>query len=270
MRSRRLIALSIAALAFAVAPAVRSLLTPEDAGSLPAVAADVLSFEILLGILAAAGAMLSPEGLGARLGLGRGRLSIGQVCLLMLGTLGASFALDGLLDLTGLKEASVLADFERLIAGAHGTELALPLVAFVLAPGLCEELLCRGWVQRGVVRRLGPARGIALAAGIFGALHLDPVHGVFAALLGVYLGLVCHLADSLRAAIACHLGNNLVALLSGALAPELDAQGWLALLLGGAVAAGALWTVWRQVGAPAPARKTGDGATRGTGDAEAL
>jgi len=267
MPSRRLIALSIAVLAVAVGLGIRSLVTPEQARSLPAVAVDVLAFEVFLGILAVAGATLSPEGLRARLGLGRGRLSIGQVCLLMLGTLGASFALDGLLDLTGLKEASALADFERLIAGARGAQLALPLVAFVLAPGLCEEVLCRGWIQRGAVRRLGPARGIALAAGIFGLLHLDPVHGLFAALLGVYLGLVCHLADGLRAAVACHLGNNLVALLSGALAPQLDAQGWLALPLGAAVAAAALWAVWRRVGSPPPARSVGEAAAPEPGPA---
>jgi len=269
MLSRRLIAVSIAALAFAVSLGVRSLFTPEDAGSLQGVAADVLSFEVFLGMLALAGAVLSPEGLRARLGLGPGRLSLGQLSLLLLGTLGASFALDGLLDLTGLKEASALSDFERLIAGAHGSELALPLVAFVLAPGCCEELLCRGWIQRGAIRRLGPARGIALASGIFGVLHLDPVHALFASLLGVYLGLVCHLAGSLRAAVACHLGNNLVALLTGALVPELDAEGWLALGLGGALAAAALWAVWRQAGPPSPAGTTPAAGPAGPGPAAA-
>jgi membrane protease YdiL (CAAX protease family) len=245
-----MIALAIAALAVAVGLAARSVLAPQDGPSLRLIAADVLGFELFLGILAVAGAALAPEGMSRRLGLGPGRLSTGQLSLLMLGTLAASFALDGLLDLSGLKEESALADFERLIAGVRGTELLLPLLAFALAPGVCEELLCRGWIQQGAVRRLGAARGIALAAVVFGVLHLDPVHALFACLLGLYLGIVCHIAGSVRAAVACHVANNLVALLSGALAPDLDAHGLTALLSGGFGATAALWLVWRQVGPP--------------------
>jgi membrane protease YdiL (CAAX protease family) len=250
MPSRRLTALLVAALAIAAGVSIRSLFPAQDADSVQVVAADVLSFEIFLGLLAVAGAVLAPEGIGRRLGLLPGRLGAREVSLLMLGTLAASFALDGLLDLSGLKQESALADFERLIAGVHGSELPLAVLAFVLAPGICEELLCRGWIQRGAVRRLGPIRGIALASAVFGTLHLDPVHGLFAAFLGVYLGLVCHVAGSLRPAVACHVVNNLVALLSGALAPDLEAPGLAALLGGGAIAAAALWLVWRRTGSP--------------------
>jgi hypothetical protein len=53
--------------------------------------------------------------------------------------------------------------------------------------------------------------------------------------------------------MACHIVNNLVALGTGAFLPWLDAGGLPAVGAGGAVATGALWLVWRQVGPP-PAR----------------
>jgi hypothetical protein len=40
------------------------------------------------------------------------------------------------------------------------------------------------------------------------------VHAAFAGLLGLYPGTLCHVAGSVRPAIACHAANNVCAVLS--------------------------------------------------------
>jgi membrane protease YdiL (CAAX protease family) len=205
------------------------------------VARATLSFEIFLGTLAVAGALLVSGGVTRRLGLQRGHLSPAQTAILVAGTLGLSAALDSLLDLSGLRAHSSLAEFEQLVSGIRGRELYFAGIAFAIAPGVCEELLCRGLFQRGLVPRLGAPLGILLASMIFGLLHLDPIHAVLAGFLGLYLGVVCHLANGIRAPIACHVANNGVALLSAAILPDAWAVGgWGVVLLGGAVAMGAV------------------------------
>jgi len=200
-----------------------------------------LSFEILLAVAAVAGASFAAGGAVRRLGLGRGRISSRQTVTLIVGTLGLSAALDALLDLSRLREYSSLAEFELLVVGIRGRELAAAFLAFVVAPAVCEELFCRGLLQRGLVTRFGPPVGILLASTVFGALHLDPMHSAFAAILGLYLGSICFLANGIRAAIACHLVNNGVALVSAAFFPEpWPEMNWGIALIGAAVAIGAL------------------------------
>jgi len=229
----------------------------ESASSIESIARDGLGLEIFLGLLAVAGAMLSRRGVVDRLGLRRGRLSGLENLLLMIGTLGASAALDGVLDLTQWGRQSALWEFERTVAGVRGHALLLALAAFVVAPAICEELLCRGLLQRGLVTRFGAPLGIVTASLVFGALHLDPIHAAFAAVLGLYLGVVCHLAGSLRSAIGCHLANNLTALLVAAYLPAWEGDGAVRLALGAAAAASTLWWVWRRVDeAPAGAHDT--------------
>ncbi|MFQ5417583.1 MAG: lysostaphin resistance A-like protein [Myxococcota bacterium] len=248
--SRIPVGVAVAASIAAVCVGIRGVAGMDDMGNFEATAIDALGFEGLLALAAFAGAAFAPAGTATRLALRPGRLGSGPLLLLVVGTLGASLALDGLLDWTGLKRESALAGFEQLIAGVRGPSLLLALVAFAVAPGVSEELLCRGLIQQGLVRRLGAVPGILLASAAFGALHKDPIHAVFAAALGLYLGLVCHLAGSVRASIVCHTANNVLAVLSGALVPDFDAGGVLAVAGGAVVAIGAAWAVWRRCGGP--------------------
>ena len=271
MGSRRVpLAIALAVLAGGGGAVTCDLLSGGDQSSLEAMAGHGLGFEIFLGILAFAGAALSARSPWERLGLRRGRLSAGQTALLISGALGASLALDGLLDLTGLKEHSALDEFARRIAGIRGPTLLLAVLAFGVAPGISEELLCRGLMQRGLVRRFGAPVGILLASAIFGALHIDPIHAASAAALGLYLGVASHLAGGIRASIACHTVNNLVALGTGAFLPGSDAGGLPAVAAGGVTALGALWLVWRLAGPPpALSEEGGDDASGPATEGEA-
>jgi membrane protease YdiL (CAAX protease family) len=226
---------------------------------------NALVVELWLGVIAGVGALLAARHPRRLLGLDPGRLSWSQIGLLALGTLAASHALDGALDLTGLSEDSVLGHLSEVLEGAEGARLGLALLALGLLPGISEELLCRGLVQRGLARRFGPALAIPVAALVFGALHIEPIHGVFATLLGLYLGVVAHWAGSTRPAMFCHAANNLAAVLLGARVGDLPLPPWLSVVGGAALAAACLLAVGRNAAVP-PAGADG-GHTTGSAQA---
>lgn len=172
------------------------------------------SVEVTFAVIALAGASLTMAPLRARLGLVASRYDGVALAALVVGTLALSHAVDATLTITGLREQSAIG---RLDAGLEGTDAVaagFALLGFALAPSIGEELLCRGLIQRGLVGMLPPGFAIAIAAVVFGAIHLEPIHAISAAVLGLYLGVIVHWGDSIRPAIACHLVNNTIAVAS--------------------------------------------------------
>ena len=88
------------------------------------------------------------------------------------------------------------------------TWLAVNLAASVLA----EELLFRGVLQGALVARLGAARGVALAAALFGLAHLPfgPAFAAVAGLAGLGYGAILHASARLGAALLLHGALNLL------------------------------------------------------------
>ena len=174
-------------------------------------------------LLAFWGAALSrPPGLGDRLGLGGGGLPISTSLALVVGFVALSGGLhQGLVSL-GLRETGALAEIDELVreARARAPSLLLALLALGIAPGFGEEILFRGFLQRGLVPRLGALRAVLLSAAVFGLAHFDPIHSSLAFLLGVYLGVVTHLAGCIRTAILCHVVNNTLGIAGPALIPS--------------------------------------------------
>ncbi|HEY2014765.1 MAG TPA: type II CAAX endopeptidase family protein [Bryobacteraceae bacterium] len=81
-----------------------------------------------------------------------------------------------------------------------------------IAP-LCEELAFRGFLQPLVVRSLGAAPGIVVAAIPFGLLHYREFgnswrHAVLIALAGATFGWIRHVTDSTRASTLMHASYN--------------------------------------------------------------
>lgn len=244
---RNALALAFGSLAVGALLAVR----PLASGGGPF--ADTLGFELFLALLALAFAVRSPLGAAARLGLGPSGLSRRTLALLALGTLALSYSLDGVYRLIEPPDSGVLFRFESELAGARGGTLASALVSFALVPGIAEELLCRGLVQRGLQARYGPMPAIALASVFFGALHLDPIHSLFAAILGVYLGATAYLAGSVRASIGCHLANNAAAVLGAAFAPDSGPMPTASLVAAALFSLGALGWAGHRRGSITPA-----------------
>ena len=79
----------------------------------------------------------------------------------------------------------------------------LPLLIGVLA-GTCEEILFRGPIQKGLMRRLGVWPAVVIAAVLFAAAHLD-LHGIpVRTFLGVVLGWLVVRTGSIFPAMIMH------------------------------------------------------------------
>jgi membrane protease YdiL (CAAX protease family) len=204
-----------------------------------------LVIELALAIVALGIAAIATPSPAAALGLERAPASRWRLAVAALGTVGLSALLDAGLVRSGLRDASVLAGVDALLADATPPDLALALIGLVAAPAFAEELFCRGLLQRGLARQLRPSIAVLAASVCFGALHLEWIQGAAAALLGLYLGAVARQFDSTGASMLCHLANNAVAVLSAAHALPIDGTHPVTLLLGGLLAVAGIFTLSR-------------------------
>lgn len=185
-----------------------------------------------------------------RLGLATDRLPWPALLLAVTGTMALSNLLEAAIAALGLSEVGSLAELDAGLAGARGAGLAGALLSVALASGAAEELFFRGYAQRGLERRLagrraGGALALLLASAAFAAAHFDPIHSTAAFVLGLYLGGVTRLADSVWPAAACHVVNNAAAVLDAAYGFELPPPGALRVVLELALVAASLLAVAR-------------------------
>ena len=193
------------------------------------------------GTVALVAGTLSPLTLTRRLGLGASKLGRAGWVIVPLGALGLNQAVDAAFTLSGFGRGGVLEGMLQTLAGARGLMLAAAVLIVGALSATCEEMFFRGYVQRRLVARFGPWPGILFAAFLFGLAHWDWHHSLFAFLFGVFVGLAAWAADSLWPAIAAHVVNNTVSVLSLVLGLDI-ASPWIALVTGAIVAVFAvLW-----------------------------
>lgn len=89
-----------------------------------------------------------------------------------------------------------------------GMGVSFNLVMLALVPGVCEELLFRGYAQRQFERWGGAASGILLSGILFGAYHLRPTQLLPLMVLGTYLAYLTWRTGSLLPAMAVHVVHN--------------------------------------------------------------
>ncbi len=82
-------------------------------------------------------------------------------------------------------------------------------VLMAVMPGVSEELLFRGVLQRSI--RIAPL-AIVTSALVFACAHFDPPHVVGVLPMGAYLAWVAHRTDSTWPTIVAHITNNGVAI----------------------------------------------------------
>ena len=108
-----------------------------------------------------------------------------------------------------------------------GMGVSFNLAMLALVPGICEELLFRGYAQRQFERWGGPASGILLSGVLFGAYHLRPTQVLPLIVLGTYLAYLTWRSGSVVPAIVVHIVHNGLAVLVARYVrsvPEYDMQ----------------------------------------------
>ena len=78
----------------------------------------------------------------------------------------------------------------QVVSPSSFTDLFILSLVAILIIAPCEEVLFRGFIQRGLESSFGDMGGILLSATFFGAFHLNPWQFLPALLLGIILGYV--------------------------------------------------------------------------------
>lgn len=93
--------------------------------------------------------------------------------------------------------------------------ISTPVFFFLIAlsPGICEEILFRGFLQSALLKKMRPAVAIVITALLFGAYHLSIYRLLPTTVLGIMLGWICYRSGSILPAILAHAMNNGLALL---------------------------------------------------------
>ncbi len=134
-----------------------------------------------------------------------------------------------------------------------GLGVTFNLVMLAVVPGVCEELLFRGYAQRQFERSTGPLAGILLSGILFGCYHLRPSQLLPLVVLGIYLAYLTWRTGSLWPAILVHMAHNGIAVVVARYAqqqPSYDLESleqapmpWYALLAGFAIFGGVLYVL---------------------------
>lgn len=191
--------------------ALPALLLPPTAPSprIGLLRAASLSAAWLAGLALVAGRTADRGGRRAALGLGPAhRWGPARWLVAVAGGLALSQAVDLALRLGGAGRGAALEAMLAALRDARGGELVAALLVVGAGAGFAEELFFRGWLQRGLVARLGAGAGIGLAAASFALAHFDPQHAAYAFAFGAYAGTIARWSDSTWPAIAIHAINN--------------------------------------------------------------
>src|SRR5690606_30966839 len=85
----------------------------------------------------------------------------------------------------------------------------------VIAAPILEEVIMRGIILDGLLKRYSPVRSILFSSFLFGLLHLNPWQMVSAMVIGIFAGWVYYRTRSLALPILIHATNNLSAFSMG-------------------------------------------------------
>jgi len=150
-----------------------------------------------------------------------------------------------------LLEQSQLELIQRVLESDLG--LAFNVIMLALVPGICEEILFRGYAQRQFERAAGPVGGILLAGGLFGLYHLRPSQLLPLVVLGLYMAYLVWRTGSLIPAMVVHVVHNGLAVVGAWYVqsqPNYDLQvleetsmPWYAVLIGFVIVGGVLYVM---------------------------
>ncbi|MDZ7725868.1 MAG: CPBP family intramembrane glutamic endopeptidase [candidate division KSB1 bacterium] len=118
-------------------------------------------------------------------------------------TLSIYFILDPLIELLPMPE--FLENMFLELLSKHNVPTFLLLV--VAAPVL-EEMLCRGIILDGFLKRYTPQKAIIWSAVLFGVMHLNPWQFISAFGLGLYMGWLYYITGSLLSTVLVHAVAN--------------------------------------------------------------
>ena len=86
--------------------------------------------------------------------------------------------------------------------------LGAAVIAIGFAPALCEEVLFRGALLRGLASRIPPSAALLIASAMFSVYHFNLVQMPATFTLGLVLGVLALRAGSILPSVIAHFFNN--------------------------------------------------------------
>ncbi len=109
--------------------------------------------------------------------------------------------------------AELLEQFAELFKSLDNLPMISSIFLIAILPGVCEELLCRGFLVSAFRPRFGNAGAIVLAALLFGLLHMNPYRLLPTVFLGLLLGIIAIYTGSIFPAMFAHATSNTLSFL---------------------------------------------------------
>ena len=99
--------------------------------------------------------------------------------------------------------------FKQVISRLAGQTSIYTFVYFVILAPVFEELIFRGIMLEGMLKRYSPIKSILLSSFFFGIVHLNPWQFITTFLIGCFSGWIYYRAKSILPCIVIHLAANL-------------------------------------------------------------
>ncbi len=96
----------------------------------------------------------------------------------------------------------------------NGFRFVVGIISMAVLPAVCEELLFRGLIFKGLTSKFGTHASIFISATLFMLLHGSLQQTIYQFLIGVLLGYAMHFGRSVVYPILLHFVNNFLVVLS--------------------------------------------------------
>jgi hypothetical protein len=119
----------------------------------------------------------------------------------------------------------------------------IPVISMVaVVVPICEEIIFRGMILRGLLARYQPLKAILLSALFFGAFHMNLPQFVNAFLIGLFLGYLYFKTHSLLFCISVHACNNAISFLRDS---DTYQPTFLVFFIGALLFFFGFWSLWK-------------------------
>jgi len=191
----------------------------QNMATLPGFLKMLIPIHLAMFLLAFIAASRSRTPLWERLGLKGKSIPISHYVLFSLAVFGVN-AIAGWLFLAHIRPAEeqmTLAMAFTQGGGINGYGIALYTATIAT---FAEEVLFRGFVLRGLIRRWKPIFAIGLPSILFAITHPDPFFMLAALPISIWIGIIVWRTGSLWPALACHSFSNISLAILNRLYPE--------------------------------------------------
>ncbi|MDC7279976.1 CPBP family intramembrane metalloprotease [Butyrivibrio fibrisolvens] len=144
------------------------------------------------------------------------------ICGILLFSCGMQYVTLYLMNALASSFPSWLEEYEELMESAGISTTMTPLMivyAIILGP-VCEELIFRGITFHAARKAMPVYYAILVQAIMFGAFHMNKLQGIYAFVLGLGLGYIMYLYDSLVITIIIHILFNFIGTIGSEFMPS--------------------------------------------------